>query len=96
MNQTITVMPILIEPEKLSKQELLEKCKDQQQTMILQGQTLHEVCCKLHDMNKMALHLESILGALVDSFDANDRPAIALQLRQMSDRRKSYKKPEVH
>lgn len=93
---SINVMPILVEPEKLSKQELLEKCKDQQQTMILQDKAIQVACDKLAEMCQCANNLASQLYALVDAFDNNDRDAIALQLRQLSDRRKSFQKPVVH
>ena len=96
MGSSINVIPILIEPEKLSKQELLEKCKAQQQTMILQDATIQAVCGKLHAMCNTAHNLASQLYALVDAFDNNDRGAIALQLRIISDRRKSFQKPVVH
>ena len=93
---TITQMPTMCIPEKLTHQELIEQYKYMEDTAFKQGQTLHEVCSSLHEMNKMALHLESLLFALVDSFDANDQEAISLQLKQLSDRRKSFKKTEVH
>lgn len=96
MNQTINVMPVMIEPEKLSKQELLERCKEQHQTMILQDKAIQDACGKLAEMCICAHNLASQLYALVDAFDNNDKDAIALQLRQLSDRRKSFKKPVVH
>lgn len=94
--QTITMMPTMCIPEKLNKKELVEQYKYMEGQAFKQGQALHDVCCKLHDINKMALHLESLLGALVDSYDANDQEAIAVQLKAVSERRKPYKKQEVH
>lgn len=97
MKQAVNnVLHILAEPEKHNKQELREKLKELQQATILQDATIKAVCDKLAAMCITANELGAQLHALVDAFDANDRPAIALQLRQMSDRRKSFKKPEVH
>ncbi|MBI5626096.1 MAG: hypothetical protein HY935_02670 [Nitrosomonadales bacterium] len=93
---TITRLPTLCNPDKLSVKELREQYKRLEGDAIEQGLQLSDVCAKLHEMNVLAHNLSASIYALIDSFDANDRPAIALQLRQMSDRRKSYKKPEVH
>ncbi len=93
---TINVMPLLIAPEKLGKKELLEKCKEQHQTMILQDQTIQSACFKLAEMCRCAHDLGAQLYALVDAFDENDQEAITVQLKAMSDRRKSYIKPGVH
>ncbi len=95
-NATITQMPTLCVPEKLDRKEAIDHINYLQNSILEQGQTLHDVCCKLHDMNKMALHLESLLGALVDSYDAGDQAAILHQIKQLSERCRSYKKPEVH
>ena len=93
---TINAITPLIEPEKLGKKELLEKCKEQHLTLIAQDETIQALCAKLSIMCRTAHELGAQQHALVDSYDANDRGAIALQLRAWADRRKSYKKPEVH
>ncbi len=97
MNTTaITVMPTLFEPEKLSKKELIEKCKEQHQTMILQDKAIQSAVSKLADTCRNAFDLAAQLHALVDAYDENDQAAITVQLKAMSDRRKSYIKPGVH
>ncbi len=87
---SITSMPILTEPENLSKAELLEKCKDQQETMILQEKALQSSIRQLGIMCTHAHSLSAQLGALVDSFDANVQEAVIQQLKTISDRRKAY------
>jgi hypothetical protein len=84
------------EPEKLSKHELLEKCHEQHLTLIAQDETIQALCAKLSAMCKTAHELGLQQHTLVDSFDANDQEAIAVQLRTLSDRRKSFMKPKVH
>lgn len=92
----ITVMPILADPEKLSKQELIEKCKEQQETLILQDQAIQGLCDKLAVICSSAHNYSAFLWALIDSFDANDKEAVEVQLRKMSDQRKSFQKAKVH
>lgn len=85
----IEVMPVLIEVEKLNKKELVEKCKEQQETMILQDQALQNSCDKLGNMCRNAYDLGAQLWELADSFDQDDQAAIELQLQKISDQRKS-------
>ena len=92
----IATIAALAEPENLSKQELIEKCREQHLTLIAQDETIQALCAKLSAMCKTAHELGLQQHALVDSYDANDQEAIAVQLRTLSDRRKSFKKPEVH
>lgn len=92
----ITVMPILVLPEKLSKEQLLDKCREQQQTMILQDKMIQQLSHSLAEVCSVANRLSAQLGALVDGHDANDQDAIALQLQRLSDHRKSFQKAKVH
>lgn len=92
---TITVMPALFDPEKLSKAELIEKCKEQQQTMILQDKAIQSAVSKLADTCRNAFDLAAQLHDLVDFFDANNQSMIYVRLKTMSDQRKSYIKPRV-
>jgi hypothetical protein len=95
---TLTMMPILIDVEKLSKKELIEKCKEQQETMMLQDKALQSACDQLGNMCRCAHDLGAQLYALVDSFDANDHDAVKLQMQRMSDQRRSVlaQKVKVH
>lgn len=95
-NPHINIASDIALPEKLSKPELIEKCREQHLTLIAQDETIQALCAKLSAMCKTAHELGLQQHALVDSFDANDRGAITVQLRTLSDRRKSFKKPEVH
>lgn len=51
---------------------------------------------QLSNMCWNAHQLSAQLWALVDAYDENDMEAIAVQLKAISEQRKSYKKPEVH
>lgn len=93
--ETITMMPTMCIPEKLSKQELVEQYKHMEETAFKQGQMLHEVNCKLAETCTLANTLADHLYKLTDSYDAGDQAAILLQVKHLSERRKSYKK-EVH
>ncbi|MDO8414162.1 MAG: hypothetical protein Q7S51_10285 [Gallionellaceae bacterium] len=92
----ITQVPAMCAPENLKKQELVAQVNYLQDTLLRQGQTLHEVNTKLAEMCITAHQLASCLYALVDSYDVNDREAIAVQLQRLSERRQAFKKPEVH
>lgn len=91
-----TMMPTMCVPEKLRKQELVEQYRYMEDAMLRQGQQLHDMSGKLAEMCGWANCLASQLYALVDSYDANDTAAIAVQLKAMSDRRKSFVKARVH
>jgi len=93
---TITMMPTMRNPENLSHQELIEQYKYMEEAMFKQGQTLHDVNCKLAKMNQLCHQLHSQLLALVDAHDENDQEAIAVQLKAMSDQRKSFMIAKVH
>jgi hypothetical protein len=95
---TITMLPTLCAPQMLNKKELVEQVNYLQDAILRQGQTLNDVSSKLGEMCLLANTLSSQLYALIDSFDANDREAITLQLRQMSERRKLFEqqKERVH
>lgn len=82
--------------DKLDKKALVAHCTYLQEATIRLGNQLSEASKKLREMCVCAHDLGAQLYALVDAFDANDQEAIAVQLKQMSDRRKSFKKPEVH
>lgn len=92
---TITHMPILIAPEKLGKAELVEKCREQQQTMILQDRTIQMQSSKLAEVCGIANRLGTQLEELAGFFDSNDMTMIYMRLKTLSERRKSYKKTEV-
>ena len=92
---TVTMLPTMCAPEKLSREQLVEQVTYLQEEIFKQGQVLHDVCCKLADMSKMAHRLDSLLGALVDSYDAGDQAAILLQIKRLSEPR-TEQKAKVH
>lgn len=92
----ITRLPTLCNPDKLGLAELREHYKRLEGDAIDQAQQLSDACAKLHEMNVLAQNLSAILYALCDSYEAGDQAAILLQVKKLSDRRKSFKKPEVH
>ena len=93
---TITRMPTLCNPEKLNSKELVEHINYLQDAVLQQGSALHDTSVKLGEMCGIVNTLASHLYALVDAFDENDQEAIAVQLKMLSERRKSFKKPGVH
>lgn len=94
--RTITFLPALLPLEKNSKKQLIERIRELED-VIGQLNKLQEASSgKLSEMCLCAHDLGAQLYALVDAYDCNDQAAIAVQLNAMSDRRKSYKKPEVH
>lgn len=82
--------------EKLDNKALAAHCTYLQEATISLAQQLSESCAKLKEMCVCASDLGAQLYALVDAFDADDQEAISVQLKQMSDRRKSFQKPGVH
>lgn len=96
MNTAITHMPILIAPEKLGKPELVEKCKEQQQTMILQDRTIQALNHKLAEVCGIANRLGVQLEELAGFFEENNQTMIYVRLKTLSERRKSFKKQGVH
>ncbi len=92
---TITQMPTMCVPERLSKKELVEQYKYMEETAFNQGQMLHEVNVKLGETCIIANQLASVLWALVDSYDAGDQAAILLQIKKLSEQRSSQK-AKVH
>lgn len=91
-----TRLSYLEEPEKLSKKELLAAFKNIEDVAMMQNQKLREVKSKLSETCTLANTLADHLWTLVDSFEENNQAAIADQLGMLSERRKSFKKPEVH
>lgn len=87
---TITMMPTMCNPEKLTHRELIEQYKHIEDAVFEQGQQLHEVCSKLAEMNGLAHNLSSLLYSLIDAFDENDQAAIDVQLRKLSEQRKVF------
>lgn len=94
-NAIIPPMP-QADPAKFSKEELLKAFLLLQEVESIHSRKLREVNSKLAEMCVCAHELGAQLYALVDSFDANDQEAIAAQLKAMSERRKSFKKPGEH
>lgn len=91
----ITRLPPLCNTESLDLQELREQYKLLEGDALQQAKQLADVCAKLHDMNRLAHNLSATLYALFDSYEAGDQAAILLQLKQMSDLRKIFRK-KVH
>lgn len=88
----ITKIPTLSVPEKLSKAELIVQCnylQDEARKLSLQN---HELKTKLLEAVGIVNREYAILAALADSYDAGDQAAILLQIKQLSDRRSSFKK----
>lgn len=82
--------------KRLHKPALIDHCTSLQDIARRQDQVLQGACASLALMNSSSSTLLAILYALVDAFDEADHNAIYVQLRQLSERRKSFKKPEVH
>ena len=93
---TITMMHTMCTPEKLGKKELVEQVNYLQDAMLQHGQSLHEANCKLAETCRLANTLADHLYKLADAYDIGDQSSILLQVKHLSERRKSYKKPEVH
>lgn len=96
MTFTATSTITFKECDQLSREDLIALCKEHQDTILSQDKVVNAALDMLASMNGRAFAVVSQLGALVDSFDANDQGAIKLQLQRMSDQRKSFKRPEVH
>lgn len=94
---TITMIPTLCNPEKLSKEELIEQVSYLQDAIFEQGQKLHEESSERAQACIIANHLASQLHALMDS-DAGDQAAILLQVKNLSEQRakQSKQKAKVH
>lgn len=69
---------------------------NKEETILLQDLAIQNMTAKFSEISRCAYELGVQLYALVDSFDAEDQEAITLQLRKMSENRKSVKKAEVH
>lgn len=95
MSATITQLPTLCSPEKLSKKELIDQVNYLQEATMQQGQQLHDVNCKMAETCIIANHLASQLHALADSYDAGDQAAILLQIKNLSEQR-IKQKAKVH
>lgn len=95
MNATITQMPTLCAPEKLSKEELIKQVNYLQDAVFEQGQHLHEESSERAQACIIANHLASQLHALMDSYDAGDQAAILLQVKNLSEQR-IKQKAKVH
>lgn len=93
---TITQMPTLCAPEKLDRKALIEQVNYLQEHLLKEGQMLHEVSHKLHEMIDLSHALSSHLYALCDSYDAGDQAAVLLQVKKLSERRAEFKKEKVH
>ncbi|MEW6562729.1 MAG: hypothetical protein AB1400_05785 [Pseudomonadota bacterium] len=87
---TVTQMPTLCAPEKLDREALIQQLNYLQDYLMDQGMTMHEVCSKLAEMNRLANNLSSLLYSLIDAYDENDQAAIEVQLRKLSDQRKQF------
>lgn len=83
-------------PEKLDKKALVEHANYLQDAIIQQGKVLNDVNSKLTEMCILSNTLANHLYALVDAFDGGDQMNLTSHLQELSNRRKSYKKPEVH
>lgn len=92
---TITMMPTLCVPEKLDKKALIDQVNYLQDAIMQQGDQLHDAKCRLAETSKLANTLADHLYKLADAYDAGDQASILLQVKHLSERRKSYKKPEV-
>lgn len=92
---TITRLPTLCNPEKLTPKELREQYLRLEEDAIRQGIELSEVSAKLHQMNCLAQQLSSVLYALCDSYEAGDQAAILLQVKKLAERR-IQQKAKVH
>lgn len=92
---TITMMPTLCNPEKLSREELIKQVNYLQDVVFEQGQKLHEESSERAQACIIANHLASQLHALMDSYDAGDQAAILLQVKNLSEQR-TKQKAKVH
>lgn len=92
----ITRLPTLCDPEKFNLKELREQYRLLADDAISQGHQLSDTCAMLHRTNQILEDHLITFNTLADSYDAGDQAAILLLVRRLSDRRKSYKKPEVH
>ena len=81
-----------------NKTPAIDLLRDTQDELHRIRQMLDATQNALEGMCLTAQELNSILWALVDSFDADDQQAITVQLRRMSDNRKAAqaRKPKVH
>ena len=93
---SITRCVTLCSPEKLSREELIEQVNYLQNDALKTTMTLSEVNAKLRDMCGVANTLSAHLYALCDSYDEGDQAALLLQVKTLSERRKSFKKAKVH
>lgn len=95
-NVIITGAPTQCVPERLNKAELIKQCNYLQDEVMKLSQHVHELKIELQKTVGLANHQHAHLSALVDAHEANDQEAIALQLGQMADRRRSFGKAKVH
>ena len=86
---TVTMLPTFCNPEKLSHQELIKQCLYLEDIAFKQGQALHAMETALVEALGYANMLGANLGALVDAYDAGDQAAILLQIKRLSETRKS-------
>ena len=86
---TVTMLPTFCNPEKLTHEKLIEQYKYMEEMAFMQGQALHAMETKLVEALGYANVLGSNLGALVDAYDAGDQAAILLQIKRLSETRKS-------
>lgn len=92
----ITRLPTLVNVEKMGINELREQYKLLEGDAISQAQQLSDACAALHRMNAIAHDYSITFSILCDAYETGDQAAILLKVKQLSERRKSYKKPEVH
>lgn len=92
---TITRLPTLCVPEKLSREQLVEQVNHLQDSLLMQGHKLHEESVKLAETRVIANHLATQLQVLMDSCDAGDQAAILLQVKKLAQQR-TAKKGRVH
>ena len=93
---SITKCATLCSPEKLTREQLIEQVNYLQQDALEVTMTLSNVKAKLGEMVGVANRLSVQLYALCDSYDEGDQAAILLQVKDLSDRRKKFKKTKVH
>lgn len=94
--RTITFLPAQLDLQSFSKEALIERIKELEDAIGQLNKLQNHSNIKLAEMCVCAHELGTQLYALVDSYDVNDQEAIAVQLKAMSEWRRSFKNPEVH